>query len=327
MSSNEQQFEALLPLRFNDMTDTQLSALLNDLIKLSQETEWVEFKKDYMPGDLGPYLAEYVSALANSAALIGKDSAYLIWGVEDGTRKVVGTRFVPRQAKQGSEEIENWLMRSLNPQVNLKIHEWTHQGKRIVLFEIPKPTYAPVRFGSEEFIRVGSLKKKLKDYPAKEAELWASFAKIPFEKGISKADLAGDDVLTQLDFTVYFDLLKKPLPSHQNGILDQLANEAIIVHKPGGRFDITNLGAILFAKNLTLFDRLSRKTLRVIKYQGRSRTKRNVSGVIRLSRKGMQLPSRRQLPSSIRNSRIMNRLDKRSAPKYACIQKSQSVNL
>ena len=50
-------------------------------------------------------------------------------------------------------------------------------------------THAPVRFGSEAFIRVGSLTKKLKDYPTKEAELWATFSKKPFETGIAKADL------------------------------------------------------------------------------------------------------------------------------------------
>ena len=78
--------------------------------------------------------------------------------------------------------------------------EWTHEEKPVVLFEIPRASHAPVRFGSEEFIRVGSLKKKLKDYPTKEAELWASFSKNPFEHGIAKADLPGDELLSLLDF-------------------------------------------------------------------------------------------------------------------------------
>ena len=38
------------------------------------------------------------------------------------------------------------------------------------------------------------------------------------------------------------------------------------------RFDVTNLGAILFAKNLGDFDRLGRKLVRVVFYQGRDRT-------------------------------------------------------
>jgi ATP-dependent DNA helicase RecG len=107
-----------------------------------------------------------------------------------------------------------------------------------------------VRFGSEEFIRVGSLKKKLKDYPSKEAELWASFSKNPFEHGIAKADLPGDELLSLLDFAGCFDLLGIPLPTDQRGSVSRLAEENLVVRTPGGRFDITNLGAILFAKNL-----------------------------------------------------------------------------
>ena len=54
---------------------------------------------------LGPDIAEYLSALANSAALHSKETAYLVWGIEDGTRNVVGTKFKPRKAKQGNEEL------------------------------------------------------------------------------------------------------------------------------------------------------------------------------------------------------------------------------
>jgi ATP-dependent DNA helicase RecG len=251
------------------MTPAQLSALLIELLSQSQETEWFEFKhNNENPETIG----EGISALANSAALHGRETAYMVWGVEDGTHNVVGTAFKPKRAKKGNEELENWLMRSLHPQVNFKIHEFRHGGKPVVLFEIPRATHAPVRFGSEPFIRVGSLKKKLKDYPTKEAALWASFSKTPFEKGIAKSDLSSDEVLSHLDFTGCFDLLEIPLPTDQKGILGRLADETLIIPRPGRRFDITNLGAILFAKNLGQFDRLSRKALRVIKYKGPGRT-------------------------------------------------------
>jgi len=255
-----------------NMTDARLSALLADLTSLSDETEWVEWKHDYTPKEIGPFIAEYLSALANSAALHSKESAYLVWGIEDGTRNVVGTKFKPRKAKHGNEKLENWLLRSLHPQINIKIHEFSHKGKPVVLFEIPKATHAPVRFGSEAFNRVGSLKKKLKEYPTKEAELWASFSKSPFEQGIAKPGLRSEEVLALLDFSGAFDLLKITLPTNQKGILARLVEEKLIARKPGGVYDITNLGAVLFAKDLSRFDRLSRKALRVIKYKGTGRT-------------------------------------------------------
>lgn len=251
------------------MTPDQLSALLVELLALPHETEWVEWKHNNSDPEM---IGEYLSALANAAALHQRETAYLIWGIEDGTKKVVGTSFAPRKAKKGAEELENWLMRSLHPQVNFAIHEWSHEGMSLVLFEIPRTTHCPIRFGSEEFIRVGSLKKKLKDYPGKEAELWSSFSKNPFERGIAKADLPGDEVLSLLDFAGCFDLLKVPLPTDQKGILARLADEKLIDPKPGGRFDVCNLGAILFAKNLSQFERLGRKALRIIKYKGNGRT-------------------------------------------------------
>jgi len=255
------------------MTPTQLSALLVELLALPNETEWVEWKHN---NDHPEMIAERLSALTNSATLHGRDFGYLVWGVEDGTKNVVGTTFRPRQAKKGNEELENWLMRSQHPQVNFQMHEWTHEsdlgGVPVVLFEIPRASHTPIRYGSEEFVRIGSLTKKLKEYPEKERELWATFDRKPFETGTAKADLAGPDVLALLDYDRCLKLLQIPLPTDQQGILNKLADEVLVVHKPGGRYDITNLGAILFATNLTTFDRLGRKALRIIKYKGDGRT-------------------------------------------------------
>ena len=47
----------------------------------------------------------------------------------------------------------------------------------------------------------------------------------------------------------------------------------MIVPNQAGKWDITNLGAILFAKNLDSFARLSRKAVRVIVYEGKGRLK------------------------------------------------------
>lgn len=251
------------------MTPTQLSALLVELLALPNETEWVEWKHNNEHPEM---IAQRLSALANAAALHGRDFGYMVWGVQDATKNIVGTTFQPRQAKKGNEELENWLMRSQHPQVNFRMHQWTHQGVPMVLLEIPRASHTPVRFGSEEFIRIGSLTKKLKEYPEKERELWATFARKPFETGIAKTDVAGAEVLALLDYDRCLKLLQIPLPTDQQGILRKLADEVLIVPKPGGKYDITNLGAILFATNLAKFDWLGRKALRIIKYQGDGRT-------------------------------------------------------
>ncbi len=250
------------------MTPHELSTLLTELRSQTHESEWVEFKQNNSnPQEIG----EYLSALANSAALHRKAAAYIVWGVEDGTHNIVGTSFKPRQAKKGNEELENWLLRQLAPRIEVTIHEFQEQGHEIVIFEVQPASHAPVSFGGTEFIRVGSVKKKLKEYTEKERALWAIFSETPFEKGVALRSATSEDVLKLIDYPACFELLKQPLPDNRAGILDRLCREGVIVERGDDRFDITNIGAILFARNLTEFNRLARKALRVIQYQGKSR--------------------------------------------------------
>jgi len=106
------------------MENQQLLELLLSLTQLPRETEWAEFKVgDYDPDEIG----EYLSALANSAALHQKDCAYIVWGVEDITHKIVGTPFRPRECKVGNEELENWLTRLLAPRIDFEIGEFDYE--------------------------------------------------------------------------------------------------------------------------------------------------------------------------------------------------------
>ncbi len=58
----------------------------------------------------------------------------------------------------------------------------THEGKPVVVLEIPRAYGKPVRFQGLEFIRVGSYRQKLKDHPQIEKELWRVFDTTPFEE-------------------------------------------------------------------------------------------------------------------------------------------------
>ena len=253
-----------------DRTPEYLTGLVAELLKLPTETTWVELKENNTnPDEIG----EYLSALSNSAALEGKANAYLIWGIRDDTREVVGTTFKPSLAKKGGEELESWLLRLLSPHLHFHFYELTYDGKPVVLLEIPRASGRPVQFQGMEFIRVGSYRKKLKDHPEIERELWRSFDATPFEDLVAAERIDASRVLTLLDYPSYFDLLTQPLPSNRNAILARLADDRMIVQNPAGGWDITNLGAILFAKDIRAFERLKRKAVRVIVYEGTGRLK------------------------------------------------------
>lgn len=253
----------------SDRPAEYLASLVRELCALPGETEWVEFKvNDAEPQAIG----EYISALANAAALAGKAFAYLVWGVGDDDHAVVGTTFDPAAVKVGNEELENWLLRTMEPKINFRFLRVDLDGMPVVLLEIARAARHPVRFSGQEFIRVGTYKKKLKDFPEKERALWRIFDQTPFEDGIASERVTGDDVLRLLDYPAYFELLERPLPANRDGILEALGDDRLIRRSDAGGWDITNLGAVLFAKRLDSFHTLRRKAVRVIQYRGNGRT-------------------------------------------------------
>ncbi|MBS3734767.1 MAG: putative DNA binding domain-containing protein [Phycisphaerae bacterium] len=250
-------------------SDDYLRSLLHELRQLPRETGWVEFKcNNAKSQDIG----EYISALANSAALCGKANAYVVWGIRNADHAVVGTTFRPTQEKKGNEELENWLVRLLNPRIHFRFSPFVADGKQIVILEIPRAGHRPVQFQHIEYIRVGSYRKKLKDFPEKERELWRIFEVTPFEQQVAAERVSGRDVLQLLDYPAYFKLLDAPLPENRDAILARLSDDHMVRHREGGHWDILNLGAVLFASDLAQFRHLARKAVRVIEYAGEGRT-------------------------------------------------------
>jgi ATP-dependent DNA helicase RecG len=245
-----------------------VAGLVRELRKLPDETGWVEFKVSYAePGEIG----EYISALANSSALEGKAFAYLVWGIADGNHEIVGTEFRPAAIKVGNEELENWLLRLLEPKIDFRFLETEVDSRRVVLMEIARAFKHPVRFNGQEYIRVGSYKKKLKDYPEKERALWRIFDKTPFEAVVAAENLGADEVLKLLNYPAYFELLGQPLPENKDSILEALKSDDLVCPSDAGGWNVMNLGAILFAKQLSDFRSLKRKAVRVILYRDSSR--------------------------------------------------------
>ena len=139
------------------------------------------------------------------------------------------------------------------------------------MIEIPRATHQPVQFQGIEYVRIGSYTKKLKDFPEKTRELWRIFDKTPFERQIAEERISGSDVLKHLDCSSYFKLLDIPLPENRELILARLADDHMIESHEGELWNIMNLGAILFASDLSHFRHLSRKAVRIIKYDGTGR--------------------------------------------------------
>ena len=245
-----------------------LAELVYELCRMEHEEEWVEFKVNNSNPQV---IGKNISALSNGAALNGKTSAYIVWGINDSNHDIVGTNFLPSSSKKGNEPLENWLLRLLRPSIDFRFHEVTLDERRVVLLEIEPATHQPVAFSGDEFIRVGSVTKKLNEHPRKERSLWRIFDQSSFEDGVVTERVSDEDVLLKLDYPAYFNLLEVPSPDGRAAILAALHSDGLISPCDAGGWNISNMGAVLFARRLDGFRRLSRKTARIIQYKGTSR--------------------------------------------------------
>ena len=133
------------------MNHTELNDLLQSLIT-TWENEVVEFKqvgKDYKTSDIGQYL----SALANEANLRGVETAWLVFGVNNKTKQVVGSDY--RQKPEHLQQLKYDLSQGTSPKVTIRNAYAldTPQG-RVVMLEIPAaPRGIPIGWSGHCYAR------------------------------------------------------------------------------------------------------------------------------------------------------------------------------
>lgn len=141
---------------------------IHRLCAFRDETPWLEFKTNWFePDELG----RYISALSNAAALSGVPEGYLVWGIQDGVHKVIGTDFDYLQSIN-NEPLEHFLARRVVPSVAFSFEELQVDGERVVALRVPPAVKVPTSFDHVRYIRIGSSKENAEKYPDREGELW-----------------------------------------------------------------------------------------------------------------------------------------------------------
>lgn len=141
--------------------------LLETLLSYKDEYEWLDFKENWFSKD---EIGEYISAIANGAALCGKEFGYIVWGVNDATKEAVGTT-VNFNKDINNEPYKHYLARNLTPKISFETVEFKYNEARIVMLIIPQSKSIVTKFKNEAFIRIGSSKEKLSKYPEWEIKL------------------------------------------------------------------------------------------------------------------------------------------------------------
>jgi len=237
--------------------------LLENLLSEWVENEWIEYKHNFHGVD---ELWKGISALSNTACVEEKDFWYIIFWIEDKTLNILWTTFSPKTHKVKKDDLIHWISQRLEPKINFKIFNFQYKGKKIIIFEISSAVDKPINYQKQSYIRIATITRGLKDFPEKEEKIWKNYNNRSFEKEIAKMYIIPDDVIKLLDYPAFFELTNQNLPSNKFGILDKLEQENFI-RKNNSRFDITNLWALLFAKNLHNFEWLKRKSIRIVIYK------------------------------------------------------------
>lgn len=135
------------------MDQTALQALLDSLIA-TWENEVVEFKQagdGFSTQDIG----KYFSALANEANLRNVERGWLIFGVNNQSRTVVGTDY--RQDAERLQSLKMQIAAGTEPSITFRdIHVLQTALGRVVLFEIPAtPRSMPISWQGHYYARAG----------------------------------------------------------------------------------------------------------------------------------------------------------------------------
>jgi ATP-dependent DNA helicase RecG len=226
-------------------------------IQSPRESYTLEFKKAENQYD-ETKLLKYCVALANEGG------GQLILGVTDKIpRQVFGTKAFPN-----TDKIAQRILKLLSFRVDVETFDAS--GKRVLIFHIPSRPQGTayslegaywMRSGEELVVMTEDQLRRIFDEGKPD---WLSQS--------AMEACSSDDVVRLLDTQSYFDLLKLPYPSDRSGVLERFENEKLIA-KSGDRWTIRNLGAVLYAKNLTDFEGVSRKAVRIVVYDGKSKLK------------------------------------------------------
>ncbi|MCH5172482.1 MAG: putative DNA binding domain-containing protein [Erysipelotrichales bacterium] len=141
--------------------------ILENLLSLRDEYEWLDFKENWFSKD---EIGEYISAISNGAALCGKENGFIVWGINDSTKKVIGTN-INFDKDIDHEPYKHYLARNLKPSIAFEVIEINYHNERVVMLIIPAAKSVKTKYKDSEYIRIGSSKEKLSKFPEWEIKL------------------------------------------------------------------------------------------------------------------------------------------------------------
>lgn len=242
----------------NNWKETALDALHRSIQPVPQELNEIDWK-----GELSSKtdrLAQHICAFANLSG-----GGFLVFGISDDAEF---EELDKATIEETTKKLGNIAKNNLAWSIQLEHAVLEYEGHALLFIRIPeqqnKPVYLRGRDIYEAYIRSAGHTVKMSREQVH--EMLALSHGLTFEKRVARSAVMDETVLELLDYEKLYELIDKRIPQNKSRIMDQMCEFGMIERKDD-RYDILNLGAILFARKLKDFG-LENKEVIVRKYSG-----------------------------------------------------------
>lgn len=227
---------------------------IDQIITRPREGNNLEFKEASAQFDTKKLL-EYCAAIAN------EQGGQLVLGVTDKyPRLVKGTA-----AFQNLETIEHQMLVKLR--LRVLVQERMYEGKRVLVFQIPpRPMGSPIVLDGKYLMRAG---ESLTSMTPDQLRRILDEPKGEYLLRVALEGLSVESIFKLLDVEPFWDLSDSEIPRSDAQKLDVLRNHHIL-RESGSRWSITNLGALMFARDFHSFH-FPGHGLRFVRYSGNNK--------------------------------------------------------
>jgi ATP-dependent DNA helicase RecG len=239
--------------------------LEKSLVPLPQELNEIDWK--IALSENNEKLSRHLSAFANHPG-----GGFMVYGIDDKTAEIVGVE--RNQVNTIVEKLSNLTRDTLDPKVKMDHSVEQYQNKELLFVHIKESAVKPVQIAGKTmedvYIRNGGTTRK-----ASKPEIGSLMlnSKLPVFEELHASNLKTKvQVLSMLDYTAILKMLNKPVPTDIEELFQWMHAEKMIDPFESDGYYITNFGALAAGIDLKQFDGLTRKSVRLIKYQGKDKT-------------------------------------------------------
>ncbi len=239
--------------------DRALSVLKNSLLPVPTELNELDWKSGLSPKT--DRLAQHLCAFANISG-----GGFLVFGINnDGSLFSVSSQDVEDIVKK----LGNIAKNNLNISITIEHCCTNFEGHHLLIVHVPEQQEKPIYLrGSDVYNAFTRSAGQTVKMSKRQAQILIAHSQdIPFEEMIALSNLSDQEVFDKLNFQKLFELIDQNTPKNTVAVLNALKQYGFI-KESRDLFHITNLGAILLAKNINDFQALKGRCVIVRKYIG-----------------------------------------------------------